>query len=84
MGNAHKFINYMLQPEVIAKCTNFTHYANANLAATKFVDPAILADPAVYPDDKIRKRLWTQRRLSADMEKIYAATWDKIKSGSST
>ncbi len=49
VDNAHKFINYMMEPEVIAKCTNYTHYANANLAANKFVDPVILADPAVYP-----------------------------------
>ena len=49
--NAHKFINYLLEPEVIAKCTNFTNYANANIAANKFVDPAVLDDPAVYPDD---------------------------------
>ena len=42
----------MLQPEVIAKCTNFTDYANANLASKPFVDPAILANPAVYPDEE--------------------------------
>ena len=81
MGNAHKFINYMLQPEVIAKCTNFTHYANANLAATKFVDPAILADPAVYPDREVKKRLWTQKPLSPDMEQALAKAWNKIKTG---
>jgi putrescine transport system substrate-binding protein len=61
VDNAHKFINYMMEPEVIAKCTNYTNYANANLAANKFVDPAILADPAVYPDDELKKRLWTQK-----------------------
>ncbi len=46
VDNAHKFINYLMEPEVIAKCTNYTNYANVNLAANKFVDPAILADPA--------------------------------------
>ena len=32
-GMRTRFINYMMDPEVIAKCTNFTNYANANLAA---------------------------------------------------
>jgi hypothetical protein len=36
--------------------TNYTHYANANRAANTFVDPAILADPAVYRDDEVKKR----------------------------
>jgi putrescine transport system substrate-binding protein len=84
VDNAHKFINYMLEPEVIAKCTNYTHYANANLAANKFVDPAILADPAVYPDDKVRRRLWTQKALSPEVERVRNQAWDKIKTGSPT
>ena len=30
---AHKFINYMMEPEVIAKSTNYASYANANTDA---------------------------------------------------
>ncbi len=82
VDNAHKFINYMMEPEVIAKCTNYTHYANANLAANKFVDPAILADPAVYPDDEVKKRLWTQKSVSAAVEKERLRAWFIIKTGS--
>ena len=82
VDNAHKFINYMLEPEVIAKCTNYTNYANANLAANKFVEPAILADPAVYPDDELKKRLWTQKSVSSDVQRIRTRTWSTIKTGS--
>ena len=56
--NAYKFLEYMLQPEVIAKCTNFTNYANGNIASKPFIDPAVLANPAVYPDEATLKRLW--------------------------
>src|SRR5262249_53068248 len=42
---AHKFIAYMLRPEVIAKASNFTQYANANSAATPLVDAALRDDP---------------------------------------
>jgi len=80
--NAHKFINYMMEPEVIAKCTNYTNYANVNLAADKFVDPAILADPAVYPDAELKKRLWTQKSMSSDLERARTRAWSTIKTGS--
>ena len=33
--SAHAFLNYLMEPEVIAKCTNFTNYANANLTSTQ-------------------------------------------------
>jgi putrescine transport system substrate-binding protein len=82
VDGAHKFINYMMQPEVIAKCTNFIHYANANSASNKFVEPAILTDPAIYPDDETKKRLWTEKTLSSEMERARTRAWSTIKTGS--
>jgi putrescine transport system substrate-binding protein len=79
VDNAHKFLNYLLEPEVIAKCTNYTHYANANLAANKFVNPGILADPAVYPDDEVKKRLWIQTSVSSEVEQARNRAWKIIK-----
>ena len=35
---AYTFLNFMLKPEVIAKCTDFTNYANANLASRPLVE----------------------------------------------
>ena len=54
---AHVFPDHMLRPAVIAACTNFTGYANADQAATALVDPAIAADPAVFPDTETLPRL---------------------------
>jgi putrescine transport system substrate-binding protein len=79
--NAYKFLEYMLQPEVIAKCTNFTNYANGNLASKKFVDPAVLANPAVYPDEQVMKRLWAPKPLSEDQDRAITRAWQTIKSG---
>jgi putrescine transport system substrate-binding protein len=79
---AHAFLNYLMDPEVIAKCTNFTNYANANLASRKFIDKAILEDPAVYPSDDIMKTLWVQATASQDYERLRTEAWSRIKTGS--
>ncbi len=79
--NAHKFLEYMLQPEVIAKCTNFTNYANANRLAQPFIDPAIFANPAVYPDAETLKRMWTLKPFSAEQDRAMTRTWQSIKTG---
>jgi putrescine transport system substrate-binding protein len=79
---AYKFMNFMMDPEVVAKCTNFTNYANANLAANKFVDPGVLEDPAVYPSDDIKKLLFVPKMLSQKGERIRTRAWNRIKSGS--
>jgi putrescine transport system substrate-binding protein len=79
--NAHLFLNYMLRPEVIAAATNFTGYGNVNKAATAFVDPAILADPAVYPNAEAIARLYTPLPQSIEQETDLNRAWTDIKTG---
>jgi putrescine transport system substrate-binding protein len=80
--NAHKFINFLMDPEVIAKCTNFTNYAHANKEGLKFTDKGVLEDPAVFPSDDIKARLWTEKTLSNELERARTDAWSKIKTGS--
>jgi putrescine transport system substrate-binding protein len=79
--NAYAFLNYMLRPEVIAKCTDFTGYANANKAATALVDPAIAADPAIYPDAQTLSRMYTTRPQTEDQDREINRAWATIKAG---
>ena len=79
--NAYAFLAYMLRPEVIAACTNWVNYANPNLAANEFVDPAVLANPAVYPDEAVIKRLWAMDLLSPEQDRAITRIWTAIKSG---
>jgi putrescine transport system substrate-binding protein len=79
--SAYKFLEYMLQPEVIAKCTNFVNYANGNAASKKFVDPAVLANPAVYPDETTMKRLWAPKSFNEEQDREMTRAWSEIKTG---
>lgn len=79
--NGLTFINYLLRPEVIAACTNFTGYANANKAATPLLDPAIAADPAIYPDAETLKRLFTPAPQTEEQDREITRIWAEIKAG---
>lgn len=79
--NAYSFLEFLLQPEVIAGCTNFVNYANVNKAANAFVDPAILANPAVYPDAETIKRMWAPRAQTEEEERALTRAWQTIKTG---
>ncbi len=81
VDNGHRFIDYLLRPDVIAKCTNYTGYANANKAATALVDPAISSDPAVYPDAETLARLYTPKPQTAAQEEALTRIWTEIKTG---
>ena len=79
--NAHKFLNYLLRPEVIARITNFIHYANANAAAAPFVAPDVLDDPAVYPDSLARERLHMPLAFVPKEERRRMRVWSRVKTG---
>jgi putrescine transport system substrate-binding protein len=79
--SAYAFLDYLLRPEVIAACTNFTGYANANKASTPLVDPAIAGDPAVYPDTETLKRMYTTKPQTEDQDREINRAWIAIKAG---
>jgi len=78
-ANAHAFINYLLEPEVIAKITNTVAYANPNLPANPLVDPKIASDPGIYPPDAVRTRLFDPKQLPEDAQAMRNALWLRIK-----
>lgn len=76
---AHKFLNYILEPRVIAAITNEIHYGNDNRAADAYVNPQILNDPTVYPSPAVETRLYTAREAGPALERLRTRTWTRIK-----
>jgi putrescine transport system substrate-binding protein len=80
-GNAHRFLNYLLRPEVIAKITNFVAYPNGNLASYPMVAKEITEDPSIYPDPDVQKRLYTVHVLPQETDRVITRVWTKVKTG---
>ncbi len=80
-ANAHAFVNYLMEPEVIAEVTDYVAYANANLAATELIDPEIASNPGVYPPEDVRERLVDPVSLPDDVQRQRVRAWTGIKSG---
>ena len=76
---AHRFLNYILEPRVIAAITNEIHYANDNRAADAYVNPQILNDPTIYPTPAVETRLYTAREAGPALERLRTRTWTRIK-----
>lgn len=81
VDGAHKFIDYMMQPEVSAAATDFTWYANANADATALVDPEVTGSTAAYPTDEAVATMYTYKIMSPKIERTRTRTWANFKSG---
>jgi putrescine transport system substrate-binding protein len=79
--NAHALINYLMDPRVIANDSEFIRNANANAGARSFLDPALLADPVIYPSQDVQKRLFVQTEDSPEMTRAMTRIWQKFKTG---
>ncbi|WP_200875832.1 polyamine ABC transporter substrate-binding protein [Lysobacter antibioticus] len=80
-GNAHAFIDYLLDPKVAAAISNHVAYASANKDALPLVDPAIAKDPGVYPPAEVRAKLIDPKSLPEDVQRQRVRAWTRIKSG---
>ncbi len=78
---AHKFVNFLMRPEIIADITNYVTYANANKSATKLVAPEIAGNKAIYPDEKTMERLFTADQRTKKVNKLITRFWANLKTG---
>ncbi|MGR1223568.1 polyamine ABC transporter substrate-binding protein [Aeromonas veronii] len=78
---AHALINYVLQPEVIAKVSDYVGYANPNSRAGEFMDEAVRNNEEVYPPQAVLERLYVQEAHPRSVQRLITRSWTKIKSG---
>ena len=81
VDNAHKFINYILKPEVHASLTNSVFYANPNKASLKFVKPELAKNPAVFPDEAALARMIAPGVPDQATRKLITRTFTNFKAG---
>ncbi len=80
-GNAHKFINYILRPEVHASLTNKVFYANPNSESRKFVKPEVANNPSVFLSADNMAKMKAPDALNTDLRRLMTRTYTAFKTG---
>jgi putrescine transport system substrate-binding protein len=81
VAEAYELINYLYRPDVAAKNSDFLSYANGNLASQKLIDPKILNNENIYPDETMTKKLFVITARDAATQRIVNRLWTKVKTG---
>ena len=79
-GNAHKFLNYILKPEVIAEISNKVNFANANIPSKSLIKADSLNNPDIYPEEDLMRKLFLAKILPPDIDRVMTRQWVDIKS----
>ena len=78
---ALKFINFVLQQDVMAGITNAVRYPNAVPASRSMINPEILADPAVYPPEADMAKAFSIGAVPLAAERARTRMWARFKAG---
>ena len=78
---AHQLIEYLLQPAVAAKNSDFVNYANANKAATPLVNADLRNDTNIYPTPEVAARLQPSLAKSAEFTRALNRSWTRFVTG---
>ena len=79
--NAYTFINFLMRPEIAAVNASYSNYANANRASWALMDPEILSNPAVFPDEEIWSILYAVKTADPKRERPRTRAFARAKSG---
>jgi spermidine/putrescine transport system substrate-binding protein len=75
---AEQFINFILEPRVGAALANYTRFSTPNRAALPWVRPEDLANPALYPDQRTRERLFFLVDVGPEAADLYTRSWAEV------
>jgi putrescine transport system substrate-binding protein len=79
--NAHKFINYLMEPAVIAAISDYVAYANGNAASFDLIDEAVRTDPSVYPTPEVKAKLYPSLAESQEYSRLSNRAWTTVRTG---
>ncbi len=79
--NAHKFINYVMRPEVHAGLTNKVFYANPNKESKKFIKPEVANNPTVFPPDSEMQKMALPEAVTNDVRRTMTRMYTSFKTG---
>lgn len=80
-GNAHTWINAMLDPAVVAQISNETFYLSANKDALALTDQALTGDPTINVPDDVKRTLRAKPVLDKDVQREMTQGLSRFKAG---
>lgn len=78
-GNAHRFIDYLLRPDVAADRMRRIPAALPNAAAAALLDAKTRSDRATFPTDEERSRLFRAEAHGPAYARALAAAWAELR-----
>jgi putrescine transport system substrate-binding protein len=79
-GNAHLFVNFLMDPAIAAENSNAIHFPTGNEKAQPLVHPE-LTNAAIFPTGELASRLIPERAKSEEYVRLRTRMWTRFRTG---
>jgi putrescine transport system substrate-binding protein len=78
--NAHRFIDFLMDPAIAAENSNAIHFPNGNAASQSALQPE-LTNAAIFPGQQLASKLIPERAKSEDYVRLRTRMWTRFRTG---
>ena len=79
--NAHKFINFLMDPQNAAIAGNYLTIAIPIPDALPMIRKELRTNPAIFPPEAMKKKLFVDKTPSQDVKRYRSRLWFDIRAG---
>jgi putrescine transport system substrate-binding protein len=79
-GNAHRFIDFLMDPAIAAENSNAIHFPNGNAASQPSMQLE-LTNTAIFPGHELASRLIPERAKSEGYVRLRTRMWTRFRTG---
>jgi putrescine transport system substrate-binding protein len=79
-ANAHRLLDFLMDPAIAAENSNAIHFPNGNAAAQSMLQPE-LTNSAVFPSGELASRLIPERAKSENYVRLRTRMWTRFRTG---
>jgi putrescine transport system substrate-binding protein len=79
-ANAHRLLDFLMEPAIAAENSNAIHFPNGNAAAQSLLQPE-LTNSAVFPSGELASRLIPERAKSESYVRLRTRMWTRFRTG---
>jgi len=79
--NAYQYLNFILEPQVMADIVNEVRFSSGNIKIKNLVDKELSLDSNIFPSSELIASLYTFPDLPLATQRSMNRSWNKIKSG---
>ncbi len=79
-GNAHRLLDFLMDPAIAAENGNAIRFPNGNAASQPLLQPE-LTNAAIFPAGELAARLIPERAKSEEYVRLRTRAWTRFRTG---